>query len=212
MQQWQPIDSYCYSFYFCCFSFFEDCHQSRYSSWCFLRGSSLDPFALSRSSSIFSDDAKSPQLLQIKFLLARSYFSSPPHSGQKLANRYYIWLRLIKGFQACFITVASKWKYPFMLCSLVVDWLNESKLIFIWLKLRHICQKLWRRLLNRQRYQIMQRILRYRQQRTNPFIIWAYCTLQLEPFLGRLYTSQRLTVKDLQVPYRYSECGKRVIM
>ena len=72
--------------HFCCLSFFEDCHQSRYSSCCFLRGSSLDLFALSRNSSIFSEEAKSPQLLHIKFLLVRSYFSSPPHSGQKLAN------------------------------------------------------------------------------------------------------------------------------
>jgi hypothetical protein len=31
-------------------------------------------------------------------LLARSNFSSPPHSGQKLANRYPISLTPIKGF------------------------------------------------------------------------------------------------------------------
>src|SRR5919197_6031770 len=98
MLQGQLLHSYCY-FYFSCLSFFEDCHQSRYSSWCFLRGSSLDPLDLSRSSSILSDEAKSPQLLHIKFLLARSYFSSPPHSGQKLTNRYHISITSIKGFQ-----------------------------------------------------------------------------------------------------------------
>lgn len=86
-------------FYFCCLSFFDDCHQSRYSSWCLLRGSSFTPLALSRNSSILSDEAKSPQLLQIKLLLARSYFSSPPHSGQKLAKRSHISITSIKGFQ-----------------------------------------------------------------------------------------------------------------
>jgi len=40
--------------------------------------------------------------LQIKFLLARSNFSSPPHSGQKPANHNDIFLALIKGFQIHF--------------------------------------------------------------------------------------------------------------
>ena len=56
------------------------------------------PLALSRSSSILSDEAKSPQLLHIKFLLARSYFSSPPHSGQKLANEIKSQLLQLKVF------------------------------------------------------------------------------------------------------------------
>lgn len=41
---------------------------------------------LSRISSIFSREAKRPQLLHTKFLLVRSNFNSPPHSGQKLGT------------------------------------------------------------------------------------------------------------------------------
>lgn len=75
------IDAPLASCYFC-LSFLDDCHQSIYSS-CIWRLLSL-PFSsfLSRISSIFSLEANSPQLLQMKFLLERSNLSSPPHSGQ----------------------------------------------------------------------------------------------------------------------------------